>query len=165
MDVVSHILIGTVLGSASAASPGDIATITLFSLLPDLFQIPLYLRVGEEYHRYFWISHDKDWRGFRGHHPFWSDLWEIPHSLLFLVFIITPFVLYFHLPRMAIAAYFSHIFMDIWTHKGEWRMKPFYPFRWEINGLTNMWAWSWRKMLVSWAVLVALLMMVNRLII
>ena len=153
MDIVSHVLIGGALAVPVANSAQEVGIITLFSVLPDLFQIPLYLRIGSLYHRSFWISHSYDWKGFRKAHPLWSELWEIPHSLLFLVFIVVPLVMIFDLPLMAMAVYFLHIFVDGFTHRGEWALKPLYPFSYKERGFTNAWAWGGRRMVISWIVL------------
>ena len=155
MDIISHLLIGRALAELGNYSPSQIAAITLFAALPDAPQLPLYVYVGFKHKRFLDIPKNSDWlrEHFRFRHPFWSALWEVPHSLWFLMLIITPLVIYFKLPLMAAAAYASHLLVDIFTHAGEWAVKPFYPFKKKIHGLTNGWAWHLPGMFASWAIL------------
>lgn len=148
------------IGSYSSA---DITAITLFAGLPDLPQVPLYLYVGFKHKRFLDIPKNSDWlrEHFRTRHKFWSGLWEVPHSLWFLIFVVLPAVIYFNLPLMAAVAYGSHLFTDIFTHKGEWAIRPFYPFKFKAHGLTNGWAWNFSSMFVSWLILIFFIWILN----
>ena len=161
MDFVSHILIGRTLATSQKNSKRDISLITFFSFLPDLPVIFVYLYLGFIKARPFLIPLNTDWDGFRTFHPAWSALWEVPHSYFFALLIILPFILFFKLPKMAFVAYLSHIFVDLFTHAGEWATKPFYPIPYQVHGLTNAWAWSLSSMVASWIVLLALIILLN----
>jgi hypothetical protein len=159
MDIVSHLLVGRALAELGNYSPPQVAAITLFAALPDVPQAPLYLYVGYKHKRFLDIPKNSDWlrEHFRSRHPFWAALWEVPHSLWFLLFIVTPLVVYFKLPLMAAVAYGSHLAADIFSHKGEWAVKPFYPFKFKAHGYTNGWAWNIFSMAVSWAILLLII--------
>jgi membrane-bound metal-dependent hydrolase YbcI (DUF457 family) len=164
MDVVSHLLIGRALAEFGNYSPSQVAVITAFGALPDLPQAPLYLYVGYKHKRFLDIPKNSDWlrEHFRNKHPFWSGLWEVPHSLWFLLFVVVPLVCYAGLPLMAAAAYASHLVVDIFTHKGEWAVKPFYPLKFKAHGLTNGWAWHIPAMLISWAALIFIIFILHQ---
>jgi len=163
MDFISHILIGRALAVSPKNSKRDIIWITLFAFLADIPQIPLHFWLGYMKNRPFWFPYTIDWMGFRALHPYLSMFWEIPHSTLFLILIILPIVLVFKLPKMALIAYFSHIFIDVFTHTGEWSMKPFYPINYTIGGFTDAWAWSIYGLIVSWIVLIAFILIASML--
>lgn len=156
MDVVSHALVGRMFIS-KREKKNDIWLVSLAGALPDFFQIPLYIFVGYIHNRPYYFPMNSDWVGVRAEYPTWYMLWDIPHSLLFLLFVITPLVLYFKLNKLIILAYFSHIFLDIFTHTGEWALKPFFPFQLEISGFTDMWAWNYWSYLLVWGMLIAII--------
>jgi membrane-bound metal-dependent hydrolase YbcI (DUF457 family) len=157
MDPISHLLIGKLLTAYESSPAADAAAIILFSFLPDLFQIPLYLRLGRERGRKLWIPADADWRGYRSSR--WALWWEIPHSILFAVLVVAPIVLLLGLTPLAIVAYLLHIIVDIPTHRGEWAVRPFFPFKYKVQGFTDAWRWSWGKMAVAWVALALMLLL------
>lgn len=161
MDIVSHALIGTVI-AAKKHSRKLTYVAAFFSFLPDLTQIPLYLIVGKFADRWLWIPQNIDWIGFRELHPLWSMLWEIPHSFFFLLLIIVPIVFWFKIPKIAIAAYGLHIIIDLFSHSGEWAVKPFYPLSFSVSGFTDAWAWHWQSMLVSWLILIVASVIISK---
>ncbi len=151
MDLISHVLVGKAFQESSRVRAWkDKLVIISFAVMPDLPLLIVYLLVGREKGRAFWIPHNSDWSGVREAHPIWSAMWEVPHSVIFLLLIVTPLVLWLKWPRMAIASYLSHIVLDLPTHAGEWSVKPFYPFPFVVRGFTNAWAWPFAYMLVSW---------------
>lgn len=154
MDTLSHLLIGRLLAASSTRSRKEKWLIAAFAALPDLTQIPIYLYIGFLHHRPLWIPFNIDWDGFRALHPVWSMLWEVPHSVFFVFLVVLPLVLYFRLPKMAFVAYCSHIVVDLFSHFGEWAVKPLYPFPFMWHGWTNGWAWSVWQMALSWLVLI-----------
>jgi hypothetical protein len=152
MDFISHLLIGGIIALLVKASKKTKYLIVLFSILPDLFEIPLYLFVGSINARVFWIPNNADWIGFRVLHPVWTALWDIPHSLLFLLaLVLITFI--FKLPRIFSFTYAFHIFIDIFTHTGEWNVKLFWPLQYSINGFTDSWAWPLPYLVASWLIL------------
>ena len=157
MDFISHILIGRMLASSRKKNMRSIYAVTFFSFLPDLTLIPLYIFLGFTNNRLFWIALPSDWDGFRSLHPLLSLLWEIPHSVFFAFLIILPIIFYFKLPKIAFIAYLSHILVDLFTHAGEWAMKPFYPFQYSFNGFTNAWSWSFKNMFITWFILLLII--------
>ena len=157
MDIVSHALVGRMFIS-SREKKRDIAFVALAGALPDFFQIPLYIFVGHLHHRPYNFPLNSDWVGVRSAYPSWYLFWDIPHSLFFLLFVIIPIVYYFKLNKLAIFAYFSHIFLDIFTHTGEWSLKPFFPLNFAINGFTDAWAWNYWSYLLVWAILITIIM-------
>lgn len=156
MDAMSHALVGVAIATVGKYGVQEGALIVFFSVLPDIIQIPLYLKVGKGSGRVFWIPKDSDWRGFREKHPRWSSVFDVPHSLFFLIPLCL-MITWLHLPLILLFAYFIHITLDIFTHKGERKVKLFYPINASIAGITNAWSWSYGKMIASWAVLVALI--------
>jgi len=157
MDSISHILIGKLLASSPKYSKKAVFITAFFSFLPDLSSIPMYLYLGYIKARPFWIPYNSDWNGVRELRPVWSALWDIPHSLFFAVLIILPIILFFKLPKIAFFAYIFHIFIDIFTHTGEWAVKLFYPLSYKIEGFTNAWTWPLWTMAISWLILIVLI--------
>lgn len=157
MDIVSHFLIGWLIGEAANASLRDTAIIAFFGFLPDLFQIPIYIYVGKRNRRRFHYPHHKDWVGARKAHPYLMNLWEIPHSAVFMLLIVA-LALALNLPYLAIVAYASHIFIDLFTHTGEWSVMPFYPVKAKFEGFTDAWSWSVKWMVASWLTLITLIL-------
>ena len=158
MDIVSHALVGNIFKEfARSPSAKDKLIIILFAFLPDIpVMFLMYPLLGHANGRPFWIPYNSDWAGARSAHPIWSMSWEIPHSLLFLLLVITPLVFWFRLPKFAIASYLSHILLDLPTHTGVWGVKPFYPLHYMVNGFTDAWAWPFSYMAISWVVLLAI---------
>ena len=163
MDIVSHAIIGRMFVSSKKHARGDIFLIPFFAALPDFFQIPLYLFLGYINHRPFFWPQNSDWIGFRSAYPEWVLWWDIPHSLFFLLLIVIPVVLKLNLNRLAILAYFSHLFVDWFTHTGEWGVKPLFPLPFMIDGFTDAWAWDAIYYPMSWAVLVAVVVLIEKL--
>jgi hypothetical protein len=161
MDIVSHALLGRVLVTSRDRKP-DIYLVTLFGALPDLFQFPLYLFVGYLHQRPFFYPLTSDWTGIREAYPLWSALWEIPHSFLFVLLVVAPLVLYFKGNKLLIAAYALHLFVDLFTHSGEWAMKPLYPLPFMVHGFTDAWAWNAYWYPVSWALLIGAIVLIER---
>ena len=161
MDILSHALIGKVI-AARKHSRRVMYTGMLFSIMPDLFQIPLYLVVGTYANRFLSIPQIVDWVGFRAAHPVWTMLWEIPHSVFFLILIIVPLVVWLKLPKIGIVAYGLHIFIDVFSHTGEWAVKPLYPFNYSITGFTDGWAWSWQGTVMSWIILFVISVIISK---
>jgi hypothetical protein len=159
MDIVSHVLIGKLIANVTGVTPRDTNYIMLFSFLPDLTQIPLYLYLGYLKHRPFWIPCNSDWDNMRGQAKMFSMVWEIPHSILFVGFILLPLILILHLPLYLLLIYLAHIIIDLATHEGEWAIKPLYPMQITIHGRSNAWSWPFKKILFSWVVLVALIIL------
>ena len=156
MDVVSHALVGKLfqVGSRTAGATQKLMVIG-FAAVPDLPVFLVYLLLGHEKGRAFWIPHNADWIGVRSAHPVWSALWEIPHSLFFVALVMVPLVLCRRWPKIAIASYLSHIVLDLFTHTGEWGVKPLYPLPYMFEGFTDAWSWPLRTMAVSWTALAA----------
>jgi membrane-bound metal-dependent hydrolase YbcI (DUF457 family) len=157
MDIISHGLIGMLIGQTDGeANTNKILQVGFAALLPDLFQIPYYLVLGHANHRPYWLPENSDWTGFRGKLP-WLDLvWDVPHSIFFLILIILPLTLYFELGILFFLGYLSHILVDIPTHTGEWNVRYLYPMNITFNGYTDAWTWSFNSMLLSWTILIML---------
>ena len=154
MDFVSHYLIGNIIAATRKnITRKQIITVSFFGLLPDVTQIPLYLYVGYLNHRPYWVPGNHDWAGFRDIHPIASALWDIPHSLFFLIFIWI-IVKSLKLHYLCILSYLSHILIDIPTHTGEWAVKFLYPFQIMISGFTDAWAWNFYLYPIVWAILI-----------
>lgn len=165
MDIISHGLVGTLIATFKKDySKRDIALVSFSGALPDLTQIPLYLYIGYLNHRPYWIPLNDDWFGFREGHPFACALWDIPHSLLFFFLVLIPLVFVLKLPRLFIAGYASHIFIDLFTHTGEWGVKLFYPSNYLVNGFTDAWAWNPVYFLFAWSVILFLILGVRKIV-
>jgi membrane-bound metal-dependent hydrolase YbcI (DUF457 family) len=159
MDFISHALFGKLFQTTSKLhSLKEKLIVISFAFLPDLPVAFVYLLLGRAHNRPFWIPYNSDWIGVREAHPWWAASWEIPHSIFFLFLIIIPLVFYFRWPKIAILSYFSHIFLDLFTHTGEWGLKPFYPINFLVNGFTDAWAWPLKYMMLSWALLVIVIL-------
>ena len=162
MDIVSHALIGRALVT-SKSKKFDTYLVTAFGALPDLFQIPLYIFVGYLHARPFYYPLTSDWQGVRNAYPLWAALWEIPHSFFFLLLVVAPLVLLLNLNKLAILAYALHLFVDLFTHTGEWAVKPLYPLPFLFHGFTDAWAWDVIYYPVSWAVLIVMIVVLEKL--
>jgi membrane-bound metal-dependent hydrolase YbcI (DUF457 family) len=152
MDIVSHALVGRII-AVREEEKIDVFWIPFFAALPDFFQIPIYLFLGYINNRPFYIPLNSDWFGIREHYPNLMMLWEIPHSLFFVAFMIIPLVLLLKLNKLTILAYLSHIFIDVLTHTGEWSIKPLFPINYKIEGFTDGWAWKPVFFVFSWIAL------------
>lgn len=156
MDIVSHAIVGLGIAGIGHARSSDALTISAFAIIPDIPQILLYLKLGFANHRPLWIPRYADWQRegtVRNNHPVWSSLYDIPHSMFFLLLVVIPVVKLYRFPSLAIVAYCSHIVLDLFTHTEEWAIKPLYPFSWKFVGVTDGWRWSVRGWMTSWAVL------------
>jgi len=154
MDFISHILIGRALATPYKKNKKNFYSVIFFSALPDLGAFLQYFYLGYINSRSFFIPLNSDWDGFRQMHPLFSSLWDIPHSIFFAFLIILPLVLFFKLSKMAFIAYMFHIFIDLFTHLGEWAVKPFYPIQYAFQGFTNAWAWPFLYMALLWVVII-----------
>ena len=161
MDIVSHALVGRALVT-SQDKRFDRYLVSFFGALPDVFQIPLYMFVGRLHDRPFYFPQTSDWTGVRAAYPGWSLWWDIPHSLFFLLLVVTPAVLLLKLNKLAIAAYALHLFLDLFTHTGEWGLMPFFPFSYKFSGFTDAWAWDYPYFVISWAVLIACILLLEK---
>lgn len=157
MDIISHILIGCVLFLFFKKTLKSFFLIILFSFLPDLTQVAQYLYLGFVKERFLFIPLNLDWNGFRDPHPFFSALWDVPHSFFFSFIIILPIILYFKLPKIFFTAYFLHLFVDLFSHTGEWAVKPFYPLQYKFEGFANVWAWNLQSMAICWVIILLLI--------
>ncbi|MBC7863859.1 MAG: hypothetical protein IAF38_12865 [Bacteroidia bacterium] len=154
MDVASHALVGVAIGLIEKnRTKKTILKTSFFSFLPDIFQLPYYLAVGNSKNRSFNWPQPEDWTGFRGTHPFLDTLWNVPHSIFFLLLVIIPIIKLSKQSNFLIIAYLSHILIDIPTHTGEWGVKFLFPFNLTVSGFTDAWAWSLNALIISWAVL------------
>jgi len=151
MDILSHILIGRIISFNQIKKAQIFAMV--FSFLPDLGQIPFYLVLGYENARPFLFPYNSDWIGARATHPILTAMWDIPHSLFFLLLIILPVIIFFKIPKIAFFAYGLHLLIDIPTHTGEWAIKPLYPLNFTMPGITDAWAWPVFAMLLTWIIL------------
>ncbi|MBN2549352.1 MAG: hypothetical protein JXB15_09355 [Anaerolineales bacterium] len=161
MDIVSHAIIGRILIPKSYPRR-DIAWTVFFAALPDLLQIPLYAFLGCLNQRPFCYPLTSDWYGIRDQYPGWLLWWDIPHSYFFLLFVIVPVAWAFKLNKLVIAGYFSHLFVDLFTHTREWGVKPFFPLNFKVSGFTDAWAWDFYLYPISWAILVGIVLIADR---
>jgi hypothetical protein len=154
-------LIGRAIASSPKNSRMNIFWIIFFSIIPDLPVAITYLYLGILNSRPFGIALDSDWVGFKQIHNIFSSLYNTTHSFLFAIFLITPVIKYFKLPKIALLAYCLHIFSDLFTHSGEWSIKPFYPLQYRVEGFSNVWAWPFWEMAVSWTVLLIIILLLD----
>jgi membrane-bound metal-dependent hydrolase YbcI (DUF457 family) len=156
-------LVGNIIKEAGRLkSVKDKVVVITFAVLPDIPGLLIvYPLLGHEKGRPWWFPHNADWVGAYAAHPFWAAIWEIPHSLFFLAFVIVPLVLWLDWPKIAIVSYLSHILLDLPTHTGEWAERPFYPFGITVQGFTDAWAWPLSYWLVSWVVLLLIAYLVR----
>ncbi len=161
MDIISHALTGRLLVPKSA-NRRDKWSVCLFGALPDVFQLPLYAYLGVRNGRPLGIPLNEDWAGFRSS-PLVAALWEIPHSILFLIAVVVPLVCILRLNRVLIGAYALHIGVDVFTHSGEWAVKPLYPLQVAFSGFTDAWMWPLYQWLLSWMALAILIILKNHL--
>jgi len=128
MDVLTHILLGILLG---AIAGGDYWWWILFSIAPDIPQIFLYLLLGYRNKRKFLFPKAIDWDEFSNSK--WSALFFLPHTvyawaLASLIF-----------GPIASIAYGVHLLVDWPSHTGEWELRPFYPASQSLPGLFDGW--------------------------
>lgn len=132
MDILSHGLIGHLIGHQQNRTKKEKLLTWFFGLLPDLFQIPYYVFVGRKNNRFCWIPHHKDREGFRGKYPKRDLLRDIPHSLfsvLPLRLLLSLFKVDKRLQYIYLSSYLSHILVDIFTHTDERHVKYLYPLK------------------------------------
>ncbi len=157
MDIISHGLIGCAIGQFYCkTNVKKVGIAGMTAMLPDFFQIPYYLTLGYLCDRPFYIPYNEDWTGFRGQLPLLDLVWDVPHSLLFLVLVVVPIVKKFRLEKILILSYLSHIIADIPTHTGEWNLRYFFPLEFTINGVTDAWKWNLTYLAISWIILVVI---------
>jgi hypothetical protein len=161
MDIVSHALMGWIICLLTDAGDWQAFWIILFSVIADIVLIPAYIVLGKKNKRLLWIAKNGDWQGLTTKHPVLAKMYDTSHSLFFSAVIIYPLVIIFSLPKLAFAAYLLHIAVDIFSHKEEWAIKIFYPFKFKINGLSDVWAWPVYFMAISWAVLLAIILLIK----
>ncbi|MDD2731695.1 MAG: hypothetical protein PHI53_00675 [Candidatus Pacebacteria bacterium] len=164
MDIITHALIGRAISLSKKETRRSIYFAVFFSLLADLISLPLYLYIGFINNRLFWIPLNSDWDGFRDLHPFLSALYDIPHSVFFLLIVILPLVLFFKLPKISFWAYGAHLFLDLFSHYGEWALKPFYPLGYKFEGFTNGWSWSIQSMAILWISIIIIIIVSKKLL-
>ena len=163
MDFISHALIGKILcyfDKKIRASQQWI--VILFSVLPDFVLIPFYIILGKENERFLWIAQNEDWIGIDISHPILSGLYNTTHSIFFAFLIILPIVYFFKFPKMAFLAYLLHIIIDVFAHTGEWAIKIFFPYSFDIDGFTNVWMWPISTMIISWAILSVIILYISQ---
>jgi len=158
MDAGSHILMGCIIatqtGSGITAFSG--VTIGLASILPDLYFIPMAVKLGREHKRKFWIPHSRDWNDCHTKYPCWTAVsWDAPYSIFATILACTIIALIPHPLSWAWAVgYGLHVIVDYFTHSGEWANMPFFPLsRWKVPGLVSAWDWGLSNTILSWAVL------------
>jgi hypothetical protein len=160
MDAVSHVLMGGILAahSPTGLTPSSFLLYGAMSLAPDLWFVPLGLKLGRDRGRRWWIPRAADWQGARARYPLWVALsWDLPYSLLANLLVAAvagaPWLL---LP------YWLHIVVDYGTHTGEWANRPFFPLSaCALPARTSAWEWPLRRMAVAWAVLAAMLFLLR----
>lgn len=163
MDIISHALIGKILCYFDKKARGTKQLWTiLFSVMPDFVLIPFYIILGKEYSRFLWIAQNQDWDGASLTHSFLTSLYNSTHSLFFCLLIILPIVFIFKLPTSAFWVYLSHIFIDIFTHTGEWTIKIFWPLNFYTNGFSDAWAWPIWKMALCWTFLLIIILWIQK---
>lgn len=161
MDIISHALVGKIL-SSEQKSKKNIFWIIFFSVLPDLFLIPLFFVLGSEKGRFFSIPKNVDWFGAEISHKFLYSFYDLSHSIIIALIIILPVILLLKLPKLAFVAYLLHILLDLPTHTGEWTIKIFYPLsNYSINGFTDAWEWPLKYMAISWLVLTGIIVFIH----
>jgi membrane-bound metal-dependent hydrolase YbcI (DUF457 family) len=161
MDIVSHALIGWIICLLAGIYDWQAFWIILFSVIADIVLIPAYIVLGKENKRFLWIAKNGDWRESQQKHPVLAKAYDTTHSLFFAVIVIYPAVIIFNLPKLAFAAYLSHLAVDIFSHKKEWAIKIFYPFKFKINGFSDAWAWPVYFMAISWAILLTIILLIK----
>jgi len=140
MDTIAHLLFAYILFGGGI---NDIFIVLLLSNLPDIVTIPL--RIYDNF--------IKD--GGRNLHDlfFWNptkrylQLYRTSHSLLFC-FIFGGILSIFTKNYLLLSAYvMSHIIGDVFTHRGVWSTRLFYPFS---NFHIEFYNWSyWEKPLIN----------------
>ncbi|KKQ57223.1 MAG: hypothetical protein US74_C0006G0006 [Parcubacteria group bacterium GW2011_GWA2_38_13] len=161
MDIVSHALIGRAIASSPNNSKMNNFWIIFFSILPDAPAAFTYIYLGIFNSRPFGIALDTDWIGFREFHYFLSAASDAFHSIFLALIVIYFIIKYFKLPVMALLAYCSHIFFDLFSHTGEWSVSPLYPLQYQIDGFSDAWAWPFWAMAVSWVVLLIIIILIE----
>jgi len=167
MDIISHALIGKIFcffdKKVKGLNPKTNKNwvVIFFAMLPDFVLIPFYAILGKENERFLWIAQNQDWVGSSIAHPLLTDIYNVTHSVFFASLIILPVVLILKLRKSAFFVYLTHIFIDIFTHRGEWTTKFLFPYDFNINGFTNAWAWPVVSMIISWIILWAIILYLN----
>jgi len=162
MDIISHALIGKIFCFFDKKAENRNFWVILFSIIPDFVLIPFYFVLGYQNNRFLWIAKNQDWAGASLTHPILTNIYNVTHSIFFALLIILPIVLFFKMPKSAFFVYLFHIIIDIFTHTGEWTIKIFYPFNFDIDGFSDAWAWPIYLMVVSWLILLSIILYLNK---
>jgi len=162
MDFISHALIGWIICLLSGANSNESFWIIFFSVIPDIVLIPVYIIMGRENKRFLWIAKNGDWTESNLKHPVWAAIYDATHSLFFALLVIYPFVLFSNLPILGLIAYLIHIAVDIFGHKEKWAIKIFYPLKFKIKGFSNAWAWPVWALAISWGILLAIIIFLQK---
>jgi len=158
MDIISHVLIGEIIFLLTGGTITTNFLIILFAVIADIVHIPYYLILGKKNNRKFCIAQKQDWERMSEKYKFFTILYNTTHSIFFAFFVILPIILFFKLSVWIFFAYLSHIIVDIFTHKGEWAIKVFWPFKFKINGFSNTWIWSIEKTINLWIILFSIIL-------
>lgn len=158
MDVISHALMGEIIYLLGNAPANENFWIIFFSVVADIIHIPFYLILGKKNGRRFCIAKAQDWEGASKKYKFFAVVYDVMHSIFFAFFIILPIILFFNFTLWAFFAYLLHIIVDIFTHRDEWAIKIFYPFKFKIDGFSNAWIWPIKKMIDYWIIFSAIIL-------
>lgn len=161
MDIVSHALIGKIVSVFGKKRRNSDFWAVLFAIIPDFTLIPFYLMLGYQNNRPLFIAYNQDWVGASSSFPVSTAIYFLFHSFIFAFVVVLPLVIFFKIPKIAFAAYLSHLIVDIPTHAGEWAIRVFYPFSNIVDGFTNAWAWPLSYMAVSWLVLIVMFYLIK----
>ncbi|MFN0202395.1 MAG: hypothetical protein ACKVTZ_12790 [Bacteroidia bacterium] len=161
MDILSHYLTGRLLATTQKYTYKQRVCISFFGFLPDVSQLLLYPLLVWILPRPYYFPANDDWIGVAEKHPWFTFAYEFPHSIPFMMLFVLPFIWYFQLPKMCLAAYFSHLLLDIPTHTGEWSTKIFCPSQYYyIEGFTDAWAWGLPAFSLCWMLLTTILLLI-----
>jgi membrane-bound metal-dependent hydrolase YbcI (DUF457 family) len=168
MDFISHALIGRIFCFFDKKTKGLNPKINknwvviFFAVMPDVVLIPFYAVLGKENNRFLWIAQNQDWVGSGITHPILTNAYNTTHSIFFAFLIILPIILILKIKKSAFFVYLFHIFIDIFTHTGEWSIKFLFPLDFNINGFTNAWAWPIPSMAISWIIFSGIILYLNK---
>ena len=138
MDIVSHALMGCLLAWITGDPLWVLVLLSIASDIPQMLILYPYLAIKNRR----WFPLDTDWEGFSDSKL--AVLYFAPHSLWALGAIaLLP------ITHWGIVAYALHLFVDAFSHTGEWSIRPLYPHSWAIEGFYDGWkvtsAWKWLR--------------------
>ncbi len=145
MDTITHGLMGLICGELAPKQIKNRRIIGMgFGMLPDIVNILiLHPYLGWLVGHTIPFATPNDFIDYPEILNHWTyHAWLLTHSFLFWAILFLPFWQRSNTVKLATAAYFLHILMDIPSHSGIYGLEPFFPIRYVFSGWFDAWLWG-----------------------